>query len=86
MSSPWTSIWIRPRQAIRQILEEDSSVWLFVLAGVGGVITMLQRLSDAGGGESMALPAIAAVVLLGGPVAGIIGMYIIAAILSWTGK
>lgn len=84
--SPWASVWIRPRQAIRQVLIDDSELWLFVLAGVGGTLAMVDQLKGANAGDTMGLPGIAAAVLLGGPVAGVIIMYVVAAILRWTGK
>ncbi len=84
--NPWIHIWFRPRRTIHVIQERDSEGLLYLLASIGGMVNVLDRLSDRAVGDSLGVVPILAIILIGGPIAGIIGMYIAAGILSWTGS
>ncbi len=43
--NPWLSMFVRPRQTMRQILDGDSTRFVVGLAMLGGVLTVLDRAS-----------------------------------------
>lgn len=83
--NPWISIWIKPRRTSHYILEQDSETLMYLLAAIGGIVSVFDRMSDRELGDDLSLVVILAIAFIGGPVAGVIGMYISAAVLSWTG-
>ena len=42
--NPWISIWLKPRQTIREIVDTDSKRWVLLLAALAGVSTALVSL------------------------------------------
>jgi hypothetical protein len=83
--NPWLHIWTKPRQTIQYIRKKDSAQATFALAGVGGLMHVLDRLIGQAPGNQMGLPAIL-LIGLGGAMAGFINMYVVSGILAWTGS
>jgi len=84
--NPWTHIWIKPRDTIRQIINFDPKYRFWILSflyGLPMLLHMAQNLS-MGTAFSTAGIAIAAVVLA--TFAGWLGLSIASWLVHWTGK
>lgn len=86
MVSPFLSIWTRPRETIRKIVETDPKKYVLVLAMLAGVSQVLDRLSTRNYGDSLPVLAILAVGLVLGPIAGVISLYFGGALYRWSGS
>ena len=84
--NPWVSIWTRPRATIQQIVDTEIEQRVVALAALSGITSALDNAGGRSLGDSLPLPAVFAVVLLVGPLAGLIGVYLWAWLLRWTGR
>ena len=84
--NPWVSIWTRPRETIERIVETDPEKHVVALAALGGVVQALSQASDHNLGDRVGLLVILAMVLIAGSIGGVIGVYLSAVLLRWTGK
>jgi hypothetical protein len=84
--SPFFSIWVKPRETIRKIVETDLTKYVIPLAILAGIGQALDRASARSVGDSLPLIAILAICLIFGPVGGIISLYIGGALFRWTGS
>jgi hypothetical protein len=84
--SPFFSIWVKPRETIRKIVETDLTKYVIPLAMLAGIGQALDRASARSVGDSLPLIAILAICLIFGPVGGIISLYIGGALFRWTGS
>ncbi len=84
--SPWLSIWTRPRETIRYIVDSDPTGYVVILAMIAGLGQALDGLSgrDAGDYLSPAILLVLAVIL--GPIGGIISLYFDGFFLRWVGS
>lgn len=83
--NPWFSMWLHPRRTIRQIVETNPDRLVLLLAAVGGIAEALTNASSDSKGDHMSLQAILLTALIGGPLMGIIGLWLGGALLRWTG-
>ena len=83
--NPWFSMWLHPRRTIRQIVETNPERLVLLLATVGGIVEALINASSDSKGENMSLQAILLTALIGGPLMGVIGLWLGGALLRWTG-
>ena len=83
--NPWFSMWLHPRRTIRQIVETTPDRLVLLLATVGGIVEALINASSDSKGENMSLQAILLTALIGGPLMGVIGLWLGGALLRWTG-
>jgi Yip1 domain len=79
-------MWTKPRATIQQILDTNSGRMILLLAALGGVIQAFHKADMSNLGESMSLSAILTGALIGGSIAGIVGLYITSWLIGWTGK
>lgn len=84
--NPWFSMWTRPRQTVQQIVDTDPNRMVLVLASLAGISNALDRASMKTLGDELQYEIIIAIAIVGGPVVGMIGLYIGAQLLRWTGK
>lgn len=84
--NPWISMWTRPRATIQQIIDENPERLVLLLAAIGGFSEALDRASMENLGDKMGLPMIFAIAAVGGPIMGVVGLYIGSALLRWTGE
>lgn len=82
---PWISMWLHPRQTIRQIIDTDPDRSVWRLAAVIGIGNALDRAAEKSSGDHGSLGEILLPALIFGPISGIIGLYIFGALLRWTG-
>ena len=83
--NPWFSMWLHPRRTIRRIVETNPDRLVLFLAAVGGIVEALINASSDSKGENMSLQAILLTALIGGPLMGVIGLWLGGALLRWTG-
>ncbi len=84
--NPWLSIWTRPRQTIRWIVNTDPHRSVLLLAALAGIAQALDRASSRNLGDRISLPTILGLAVLLGPIGGIIGLYLGGFLLRWTGR
>ena len=84
--NPWVSIWLRPRATIQKIVDTDPERHVVALAAMSGIVQMLGNASDRNLGDRVGLPVVLTMALLLGPFAGLIGVYLWALLLKWTGR
>lgn len=84
--NPWIAIWTKPRETIQQIVDTDPNHLVLLLAALGGVSQTLDRASIRSAGDQIEIQWIFLIAAVGGPIFGIIGLYIGAALVRWTGQ
>ncbi len=84
--NPWLDMWTSPRATIQHIIEINPTYMVLVLASLSGIGKVLDRAVSRSLGDEVSLTVILIVALVGGSIAGIIGLYIFSALLRWTGK
>jgi hypothetical protein len=85
-TSPFVTIWLHPRNTIRGILDTDASYLVVPLAAAGGALEALSRASEKNAGDVLSLPVILAIALIGGPLGGVLGLYLGGWLLHVTGR
>jgi hypothetical protein len=80
------SIWVRPRATIQQLVDTDPERYVVALAALSGIVQMLGNASDRNLGDRVGLPVVLTMALLLGPFVGLIGVYLWALLLKWTGR
>jgi hypothetical protein len=85
-SSPWLTIWYSPRKTIRSIVESNPNQQLIILAALIGISFLLEQLSTRNIGDTQPLFIIFIIAAIAGPLLGIIFVYILGALLHWTGS
>ena len=83
--NPWFSMWLHPRRTIRRIVETNPDRLVLLLAAVGGIVEALINASSDSKGDHLSLQAILLTALIGGPLMGVIGLWLGGALLRWTG-
>jgi len=84
--NPWFSMWTRPRSTMQQIIDTNPERLVLLVAALSGISEALDRASMKNLGDRMDLSVILMIAAIGGPLGGIVGMYIAGALLRWTGK
>ena len=83
--TPWTSIWTRPRETIREIVFSNPKRSVLLLAALAGFSSALDRASIKSMGDTLDLVTIFGIAAIAGPIGGIISLYIGAVLLRWMG-
>ena len=84
--NPWFTMWLHPRATTREILDTDPARLVIALAMFGGVLNALDHASVASLGDELSVPMIFALAIPVGMVAGVIALYLGAALIRWTGS
>ncbi|MCW8091414.1 YIP1 family protein [Alteromonas sp. ASW11-130] len=84
--NPWRSIWFTPRRTIQYIIDTNPEKYVIVLAALSGFNQALGQSITEDGSESLGLILKLTLALFLGPLIGIIGLYIFAALTSFTGR
>lgn len=85
-SNPWISIWTRPRATVREVIHTSPFYVVLILAGLAGIGSILDNASLRNMGDAFPVPTIVLVAVLLGPAFGILGLYVGAAVIGWTGR
>jgi hypothetical protein len=83
---PWFTMWLYPRQTMRYILETDLKKNVFLLAVIGGMISMLNRVSANGMEVRESPETIFLLCVIGGPIVGLFSVYGVGALFTMIGR
>ncbi len=83
---PWLSIWIKPRQTVRAIIEFNVRYRFFILSVLYGLPTVLQTSQNLSLGGVFSFPAILISCVVLSPLLGAIGLLLSTLFLTWTGR
>ena len=83
--NPWTSMWLKPRATIQQIIDDNPERSVLLLSAIVGIGSVLDRASMKSSGDNMGLTMILIMAVIAGPIGGIFSLYIGSALLRWTG-
>lgn len=84
--NPWTSIWFRPRATIQHVVDTELEKRILPLAALSGIVQTLDNASGRSLGDALPFPLVLVLVFVLGPFVGLIGMYVWAWLLRWTGR
>ncbi len=84
--NPWTKGWLHPRQTVRHVYEHDAEIGMYILAALGGMLSVAGQLGDRGIGDRLGILPIIGIIAVAGPIVGLISLHIISSILAWTGS
>lgn len=84
--SPFLTIWIRPRDTIRRIVDTNPTRHVLLLAALSGAAESLDRAIGEGMGDRVSLPIVLVIVLALGPIGGIVTLYVGGWLLRRTGS
>jgi hypothetical protein len=84
--NPWWGIWVQPRQAIRSIIDTDPRMHFWVLVLFYGVIRTVSWGIQVGLGDYFPPAGVAGFIVLVGPLAGIISIYLIGSLIGSLGR
>jgi hypothetical protein len=86
VQSPFFTIWTRPRETIRGIVETDPAWHVVPIAMLAAITQSLHRASTRSAGDKLSLTAILAVTLVLGPLGGVVGLHLGGWLLCLTGS
>jgi len=82
--NPWSTIWFKPRETIRRIVDTNPQYQLVLLVLLGGIG---QTLSNARGmGEMFPVATLILICILSGPLSGYLSLYVSGFLLHWACK
>lgn len=84
--NPWLSIWIKPRQTIRQIIDGNPERYVALLAILGGIYRALNQSSKRGLGDDYDLVSIILYCIITGFFYGFLLWVIFAELFRWIGS
>jgi len=84
--NPFFTIWLSPRETIRRIVEWNPSYCVLWLACLAGIEQALGHSRIRYLGEKVPLAVLFAIVLVGGPLGGLLLLWISSLLLRWTGR
>ncbi|WLD93098.1 Yip1 family protein [Alkalihalobacillus sp. AL-G] len=82
---PLLTLWVKPRETTRQILDSNNSkfyICLVILAGISGA---LNNAVEQGAGDEQSFPFTMILAMILGILGGLLSWYIVSLILYWTG-
>ncbi len=82
---PFHTIWTRPRETVRAIVEVDPRLHVVLLACLAGIGETLSRASMGNAGDELSTEAIIAIACLMGPLGGLLSLWISSFLLQWSG-
>jgi hypothetical protein len=86
VGNPWISAWRRPRATIQHIIDTDPEKQVVALAALSGIVQTFLNAISRSLGDQVALPVLLGLILIVGPILGVIGLYLWAVLLRWTGR
>lgn len=84
--NPWLTMWVKPRNTIRWILENKPNEMVIILAMLGGFSQAMDRASSKSLGDGLPFPLLILAAAVIGAISGIISLYLAGAIFKWTGS
>ncbi|NIA30406.1 MAG: hypothetical protein GWP06_10915 [Actinobacteria bacterium] len=74
--NPWSSIWLKPKETIRTIIETNPRQNIMLLAFLGGIGQAFANAAAQGMGKFLPIPTLITVVFLAGPLGGLLYLYL----------
>ncbi len=84
--NPWLTIWVKPRETIRSIINSDPEEYVIMLAMLAGIAHSLNKAMDKAIGDTHSFTTAVAVILIAGSIGGILTLYLYAMLLCLTGR
>ena len=84
--NPWWGIWVQPRQTLRTILATNPKMDFWVLVAFYGLVRAVSWGVQVGLGDYFSPSGVAGFILIIGPIAGVIGVYLTGALLGLVGR
>lgn len=84
--NPWFTIWLQPRETMREILDRDPIGMVILLAVLGGIAQSLDKAIFKNMGDKFSLSIVLAFCLVIGPIGGLLSLYLGSFLLKWTGS
>lgn len=78
--------WYKPRATVRQGLENPSSIFEWIVASFFGITAFLDNAEKDNFGDYWSLGLVFGLAVTIGPLVGILSLYMMSALLRWTGK
>ncbi len=86
LRNPWTSIWVKPRQTIAEIVRKNPSFRFFFLCFIYGFSALLHTAQNGSFGLTHGAPAILLAAAILAFFVGFASISIASLLLTWTGK
>lgn len=86
LENPLISIWWKPRQTVRRILDSGSRRWVVIFACLGGIDSAFNNAVTRNSGEQVPFVPLILISLGLGLLIGLAGLYIGSALLAVTGR
>ena len=74
--NPLLTVWTRPRATIRGIVDTEPTRWVMPLALTSGIVQTLNNATQRNAGDTLPLGAILGMVLVLGPIGGVVSLYL----------
>jgi len=84
--NPFLTIWLHPRDTIRAIVATDPKRFVQSIVMLGGIFEALDRMASRNAGDLLSFPVILLIALIVGPLSGVLGLYLSAALLRFSGR
>jgi hypothetical protein len=84
--NPWVSVWTRPRETVRYLLETDPERMVLVLATLGGISQLLDQASTRNAGDTFPATTVVLLAILLGPAIGLFSLFLGSVLVAWTGR
>lgn len=85
MPNPWISIWHEPRLTIERIVARDPKYCVLLLASLSGIAQTLDGAVERSLGDDVPWPFLLGTAAIGGPITGLLGLFVGSWLLKLTG-
>ncbi|TDL31846.1 hypothetical protein E2R51_11540 [Jeotgalibacillus sp. S-D1] len=85
-SNPFLSVWTKPKQTIKQVIETKTALFTVLVAALGGLGSGLINVQDSGFNEGLSTIVVFVLALVLGAISGIVGVFIISGLYVLIGK
>lgn len=86
LADAFLTMWVRPRQTIRRIVRRNPRYAVVPLAAVAGITSVLATMANRGGGQTLSVGGVLLSALVGGPILGLIGIFLGGWLVRLTGR
>jgi len=84
--NPFLSVWTKPKETIRQIVE-TKTIWFAIFIGaIGGIGSLLSGFQDSGISPTLSFGLILVLSFIAGPIIGALSSLITGAFYTWVGR
>jgi hypothetical protein len=84
--NPWFSIWTKPRATMKEIFQQSTPRYVFLLFLTGAFVQVLDRATLQHSGDSMSLTQLIIAAVMGSLIGAAIYYYLVPKVLYWIGS